>query len=240
MAHGGEARFDRVGRAQVTPMFGREVVEREQPLAILAQHLGRLRVLGSVGNDELIKRLVRLRAGRRHPDRMQIGLGFRLHALGQTVEHIRGLVHPAALLARGRVDLGERRPKTHRAVAHRQFRRHLQPAPLQMQQDLAPALGRFAITLFNRQQLLLAALVDAHDHQRAQRRVVGTNAEMDAIGPQVDPAVLRQRAAAKRLQFVRPLGLQSPDRARRQTLCRPAAPTEEGFQSGLSQEFKRL
>lgn len=64
MSHGGEARFDRVGRAQVTPMFGREVVKREQAFAVFAQDLDGLRVLGSVGGDELVKRLVRLRAGR--------------------------------------------------------------------------------------------------------------------------------------------------------------------------------
>ena len=43
VAHGGEGAFDGVRRAQVFPVLGREVVERQQRVAILAQAFGGLR-----------------------------------------------------------------------------------------------------------------------------------------------------------------------------------------------------
>src|ERR1700731_565252 len=44
VAHGGEGAFDGVGRPQAFPMLGREVVESEQRVPILAQAVGRLLV----------------------------------------------------------------------------------------------------------------------------------------------------------------------------------------------------
>ena len=45
MAHGGESAFDGVGRPQVGPVFGREVVEGEQRFLILAQALAGFGIL---------------------------------------------------------------------------------------------------------------------------------------------------------------------------------------------------
>jgi hypothetical protein len=42
--------------------------------------------------------LPRRLSGFGHPDRVQVLLGLGLHALGQLVQHVGGLVDPAALL----------------------------------------------------------------------------------------------------------------------------------------------
>ena len=57
------------------PVLGREVVEREQRLAILRQALGRLRVFGAVAGQELIERGLGIRLGLRHPDFVQCHFG---------------------------------------------------------------------------------------------------------------------------------------------------------------------
>jgi hypothetical protein len=50
--HGGEGAFDGVGRPQVFPVLGREVVESEQRVSILARAVGRLLVFQRVALDE--------------------------------------------------------------------------------------------------------------------------------------------------------------------------------------------
>ena len=52
LSHGGECAFDRVGGAQMLPMLGGKVVERQHRLAILDQACGRLVVLDGAGLDE--------------------------------------------------------------------------------------------------------------------------------------------------------------------------------------------
>lgn len=89
-----------VGGAQMAPVFGREVVERHQAITILGQGLDRLRVFGLVDRSELVERFRCRILSRRHPDRLQVGLGLALHTLGRAVEHVGGLVHPAALFSR--------------------------------------------------------------------------------------------------------------------------------------------
>src|SRR5215475_13606711 len=56
VAHGGEGAFDGVGRPQVFPVLGREVVESEQRVSILAQAVGRLLVSQRVALDEGVER----------------------------------------------------------------------------------------------------------------------------------------------------------------------------------------
>jgi hypothetical protein len=45
MVHGGEGAFDGIGDSEASPVLGRDVVEGEQRVSILAQAVGRLRVL---------------------------------------------------------------------------------------------------------------------------------------------------------------------------------------------------
>ena len=53
-------------------------------------------------------------------------------------------VHPAALLARFRPDLTGGFPEPERAIGDDEPRRHLEPAPLQVEQQIAPVLRALA------------------------------------------------------------------------------------------------
>ena len=121
-SHRGKGRFDRIGRANVHPVLGREVVEGTQLFAVFLKTLNRLRVLRAIGLDEGIERLVCMRACGRYPDLVPRRLRFGLNAFWHRIEHIARFVHPAALLARGREDFLERRPEAHRTVTGRQLR----------------------------------------------------------------------------------------------------------------------
>src|SRR3981081_3347719 len=76
VAHGGEGAFDGGGRPQVFPVLGREVVESEQRVSILAQAVGRLLVFQRVALDEGVERQLGgdLRFG--HPYLLQRAFGF--------------------------------------------------------------------------------------------------------------------------------------------------------------------
>src|SRR5216683_7745680 len=87
------------------PVLGREVVEGKQRVPILAQAVGRLFVFQHVALDEGVERQFGSNLGFGHPYLLQRAFGFRLLALRQLGEHVGGLVHPAALLARFRPDL---------------------------------------------------------------------------------------------------------------------------------------
>src|SRR5215213_4963936 len=76
--HGGKGALDRVRGPQVFPMFGGEIVEREQGLAILCQARGGLIVFHLVGCDEGGERGLSVLAGLGHPDFLQGPLGLRL------------------------------------------------------------------------------------------------------------------------------------------------------------------
>jgi hypothetical protein len=71
VTHGGERAFDDIGRAQMLPVLGREVVEGEQRVAILDQALGRLVVFDAPGFDEGIERRERIVPGLGYPDLLQ-------------------------------------------------------------------------------------------------------------------------------------------------------------------------
>src|SRR6266568_384051 len=87
------------------PVLGREVVESKQRVSILAQAIGGLLVFQHVTLDEGVERQFGSDLGFSHPYLLQRAFGFRLLAFRQLGEHIGGLVHPAALLARFRPNL---------------------------------------------------------------------------------------------------------------------------------------
>ena len=60
MAHGGEGAFDEICGPQVLPVLGREIVEREQRLAILLKTFGSLVVFDLVALDEGVESNVRI------------------------------------------------------------------------------------------------------------------------------------------------------------------------------------
>src|SRR3954470_10892376 len=83
MANSGKGALDRIRRAQMLPMLGGEIVEREQRLAILDQTFGGFLVLDAPGLDKCIERGERLVFGFSHPNFLQRPLGFCLLALGK-------------------------------------------------------------------------------------------------------------------------------------------------------------
>src|SRR5438128_11205220 len=99
MPHGGEGAFDGVGGPQVLPMLSREVIERQQRLPVLRQAIYRLVVLDGVSLDKGVESGVGVLLRLGHPDVLQSALSLRLLALWQPIEHVRRLVHPAALTA---------------------------------------------------------------------------------------------------------------------------------------------
>src|SRR5215471_18359125 len=81
MPHGGECAFNGVGGPQVLPMLSREVVKRQQRLAVLRQATHRLVVLDGVGLDKGVESGVGVVLRLGHPDVLQSPLGLRLQAL---------------------------------------------------------------------------------------------------------------------------------------------------------------
>jgi hypothetical protein len=109
---------------------------REPSRSLLRQ--GRLLVFGRVALDEGVERPLGGGLGFGHPDLLQRAFGFRLLALRQLGEHVRGLVHPAALLARFRPDLTGGFPEPESAIGDDEPRGRIEPAPLQIKQQIAP------------------------------------------------------------------------------------------------------
>ena len=183
-AHGCAGAFYGSGRAQVLPVLGREVVEGEQPRAVLGQAGRGLVVLGAVGLQEEVERLLGPILGLGHPDVLPVPLGLGLEGLGQLVQHVAGLVQPAALFARRAVALAQGLPEAARSVADGQLGRHLEAAPLEIEQQLAPRLGALAIAGGDCQQFLAAPLVGADDDQDALFVVLHPGLEIDPVGPE--------------------------------------------------------
>ena len=76
MPHGGECAFNGVGGPQVLPMLSREVVKRQQRLAVLRQATHRLVVLDGVGFDKGVESGVGVVLRLGHPDVLQSALGL--------------------------------------------------------------------------------------------------------------------------------------------------------------------
>ena len=105
LSHGGDCAFDGVGGAQMLPMLGGKVVERQHRRAILDQAGGRLVVFDGVGLDEGVEGAVCVVPGLGHPDFLESTLCLRVQALGQLVEHVGGLVQLTMSLPQMLADL---------------------------------------------------------------------------------------------------------------------------------------
>jgi hypothetical protein len=122
------------------PMLGGKVEEGQQGLAIFRQAFDRFFVFGGVFKRKAIDGLFRGRPIRRHPYLAQPLFHARLHRFGRLVQHVRSLVNPAALAARGRPNLVERFPKAKRAIACRQLGSARKAALLEIDEQFAPTL----------------------------------------------------------------------------------------------------
>src|SRR5262252_8234257 len=130
-------------------MLRRKVVERQQLLAILAETSARVYILRLVFGQEGIEGLVGLLTSLGHPDLVQVRLGSGLYALGHLVEYVGRLVHPAALLPRLGIHLTQRRPEAQSTISGGQLWSQGQATPLQIHQQLGPALRALAITILH-------------------------------------------------------------------------------------------
>ncbi len=143
---------------------------------------------------------------------MQRRLGLGLQGFRKVVEHVRRLVHPAPLLPGFGKDFPDGRPESERTIAHRELRGDRQAAALEPEEHLSPALFGFAHPVLDRQELLLAELVHADDHQRAQPLVFGPEPRIDPIDPHVHPAVAIKFRAAPLPVLLHPATLEPRDR----------------------------
>src|SRR6266536_3405072 len=125
---GGEGRLDRVGGAQMDPVLGGEVVEREQLVEIVGDLGDGLAELVAVGQLERGHGAAGVLAVLGVPDFGEGLLRPGVGGLGQRGEHVADLVEPAALLPGGGEHLPQRRPEPQRAVAGGQDR-GAHPAP---------------------------------------------------------------------------------------------------------------
>ena len=87
-----------LGHQSIVEVFGGEVVECEQHVAVLGQAFRRLRVLGLIVGHESVERFSGRFARVGHPDLMQHVFRFGLFDFGEFVENIRSLVYPTALV----------------------------------------------------------------------------------------------------------------------------------------------
>lgn len=148
-------------------MLGREVVEGQQFVSILDQAFGSLRVFRLESLNEQIEGSMGVVAGFGLPYIVQHFPGLGLGPLRKIIEHIAGLMHPAALLARGRIDFFQRRPEPHGTIARGESR-GTEPTRLEPEKHLAPALRTFAEAVFDGEKMLLSASVDTDDDQHTQ------------------------------------------------------------------------
>ncbi len=203
-----EGGLDRVGRPNTLPVLRREIVKDQQLLTILLQTPRRLRVLRLIGPDEQVKSPLGLLLVMGLPDLMQRLLGLGLCRCWQTVQHIHGLVHPAALLASIPIDLFQRGPEAHGAVANRQPGDVHAPR-FQLQQHFPPALGGFPSAILNGQKPFLTAVIDADDHQGAELGLFRPQTTVNTVRPHVHPTILVQACFLPLLILLRPALLQA-------------------------------
>src|SRR5512133_2015866 len=135
------------------PVLGGKIEER---LAILRQAGDRLVVLGAVFVGEPVDRGLGRRACRRAVDLAEVRLHVDLDRESDLVQHVGGLVNPTALVPGAWKDLLDRLPEAKRAVADGQVRRDLEPTPLDVDEELPPALRALAHPGLEADEFLLA------------------------------------------------------------------------------------
>lgn len=59
-----------------------------------------------------------------------------------------------------------------------------------IQKHLPPALGRFSYPVLDGQEVFLSLVVYAHYDQKAEALAIGSQARVDAVGPQIYPSLI--------------------------------------------------
>lgn len=138
-------------------------------------------------------------------------------------------VHPAALLLHPRPDLPHRLPEAPGAVADRQGRVDRQPPRLDVQEQFLPRLLALPLAVLDGDPLLLAVGGGPQQHQEALPAPFQANVEVDAVGPDVDVVLARQRSLAPVVVLLLPEALQPGDGGGRQPLGVRAQEGGEGL-----------
>jgi hypothetical protein len=124
-------------------------------------------------------------------------------------------VEPAALLACSRVDVAQCGPRAPRRSRRR--RAWARFAALEGAEHAGPALGRLAVAVLDREQLLGAVLADADHDQQAKLRVLAeADLDVDPVHEQVRVAAEAEQPPAEPLVVLLPLLAQPADRRRRE------------------------
>src|SRR5271166_3078207 len=124
----------------MVPVLGREVEEGKQGFPVLSQAGDRLLVFGAVFVGEHVDGGLGGRAGRRSVNLSKVCLHIDLDREGDLVQYVGGLMNPTALMLGAGKDLLDRLPEAERTVADREIGRDLEPTPLDVDEELAPAL----------------------------------------------------------------------------------------------------
>ena len=95
---------------------------------------------------------------------------------------------PAPLVPCSGKNLVKRLPEAQRAIGDRQFRSDREPTRLQIDQQLAPALGALANADLEADQLLFTFRRGADHHQHALGGGFHAGLEVNAVGPDIDVA----------------------------------------------------
>ncbi len=142
-----------IRRAQMPPVLGGTIVEGQQLRLVASQRGDGFRILRVVLGRERFDARLGLGARRRVHDRVERLLRLRLQPLRQLVEDVRQSMHPTALLPRLGPDRADGGPEAEGAVAHGDDRR-TEAATLEIPQHRRPAVGAFAVAVFNGDQFL--------------------------------------------------------------------------------------
>ena len=191
---GGEHALDGIGRAQVVPVLGREVVERQQRVAVLDEAGDRLVILGAILVGERGHRGLGRGAIGRRPDLAQVGFGRGLDGLGHLVHDVDGFVDCAALAPGRWPDLLDCFPEAKCAIAGGQLGGDRQAARFQVNQQFAPALRAFAHAHLETEQLLLAFRRGPDQHQHALGLRLHARLQVDTVRPDINIPSGRQVA----------------------------------------------
>lgn len=92
-SHGGKGRFDGVCGPEMSPVFGREVMEGEQRVEVFFQAFGDSGILVFVGLEEFVIGLDGVFLGRGHIHLVDHPFGVRLEFLGYLVQYV-GVLWP--------------------------------------------------------------------------------------------------------------------------------------------------
>ena len=215
---------------QVVPVLGREVVEGEQRVPVLGQALGGAGIFRPVLLDEDVNRGLGRCPGRGAVDLAQVRLHGPLHGFRHLVEHVAGLVEPAALVPGARIDLVQRFPEAECAVADRDLRRDGKTAPLHLDQQFAPALGALPDTHLEADELLATLRGRADQDEHALGVVFHPGLEVDAVCPDINIAPGREVAGLPADVLGLPLGRETRDHRGREVR---GAAAEQGCEGVL-------